>query len=674
MKLSIKEANRIKKIAELLPIQHQMIKGMQRVFGKQESIFLKQMERYQDRFSESLESGDLDRIMAQVTIETQDEMGSVIMSASGKAMETAANHRIADMALGISFDLGNPRAVQWLSENAALRVSQINETTRQTIATIVNKSVEEGWSYNETAKEIKERFEEFRIGKPQQHIQSRAHLVAVTESANAYEAGNKMVIDQMAEAGLRMEKKWQTVGDDRVSEECEANEGEGWIPADQEHASGHMHPPRFPGCRCDELYQRVKEENVIEESASSEETEAMSLDKFEIRLPKSRVGPRGEQGLRGKKGQMGEAGPPGLKGEKGDRGLQGPPGEKGEKGDRGLPGPQGFPGPKGDKGDPGERGERGKSGRQERVIISGGGGGGAGGGATTFLGLTDTPASYAGQAGNVPTVNPAETELQFAAAPPPGAHAATHQDGGADEINVVGLSGLLADDQHILDAEVLAIAAALVHAARHQNGGADEISVAGLSGLLADAQTALAHAASHQNGGADEISVAGLLGVLADDQHIIDAEAVAAINAAGVALAAGKNVQLGALSSNLTYSSTEVDSETAGENLVFGNICYVKNDGKLWKAQSNASTTMPGVAMAVATISADAAGLFVWSGKVRNDAWSWTPGKLLFVDASTAGALTETAPGSGNFVQPVAVAISATIIMLKPSLEMVEVA
>jgi len=37
-------------------------------------------------------------------------------------------------------------------------------------------------------------------------------------------------------------------------------------------------------------------------------------------------------------------------------------------------------------------------------------------------------------------------------------HAATHQNGGADEISVAGLSGLLADDQHVLDAEVIAAA------------------------------------------------------------------------------------------------------------------------------------------------------------------------------------------------------------------------
>lgn len=54
------------------------------------------------------------------------------------------------------------------------------------------------------------------------------------------------------------------------------------------------------------------------------------------------------------------------------------------------------------------------------------------------------------------------------------------------------------------------------HSARHENGGADEISVAGLSGLLADPQTPLAHAATHKGGGSDVIdnattSLAGLM-------------------------------------------------------------------------------------------------------------------------------------------------------------------
>jgi len=38
-------------------------------------------------------------------------------------------------------------------------------------------------------------------------------------------------------------------------------------------------------------------------------------------------------------------------------------------------------------------------------------------------------------------------------------HSTQHENGGSDEMGVGGLSGLLADDQHVLDAEVLAVAA-----------------------------------------------------------------------------------------------------------------------------------------------------------------------------------------------------------------------
>jgi len=72
---------------------------------------------------------------------------------------------------------------------------------------------------------------------------------------------------------------------------------------------------------------------------------------------------------------------------------------------------------------------------------------------------------------------------------------------------------------------------ASAHAASHEDGGGDEISVGGLSGELADNQPPKAHKASHENGGADEISVADLSGLLADDQHVIDTEVTAVIEA-----------------------------------------------------------------------------------------------------------------------------------------------
>ena len=125
----------------------------------------------------------------------------------------------------------------------------------------------------------------------------------------------------------------------------------------------------------------------------------------------------------------------------------------------------------------------------------------------------------------------------------PKAHASSHQNGGADELDLAGLSGELADPQpakaHSLggsehNADTLANLNSKVsdatlddsadprdpnaHKTTHENGGGDEISIAGLSGEAADPQTPKSHASTHANGGADEINVGGLSGLLADGQ------------------------------------------------------------------------------------------------------------------------------------------------------------
>lgn len=51
-----------------------------------------------------------------------------------------------------------------------------------------------------------------------------------------------------------------------------------------------------------------------------------------------------------------------------------------------------------------------------------------------------------------------------------------------------------------------------LHGTTHENGGTDEVNVAGLSGLLADAQTPTAHETTHRSGGSDALSVLNLGG------------------------------------------------------------------------------------------------------------------------------------------------------------------
>ena len=111
----------------------------------------------------------------------------------------------------------------------------------------------------------------------------------------------------------------------------------------------------------------------------------------------------------------------------------------------------------------------------------------------------------------------------------PSAHASTHQNGGSDEVataipaaNAIPKAGAGGDlgggwmpygatsgtvcegnDSRLSDPRD-----PNAHAASHEDGSADEISVEGLSGSLADSQTPSSHAASHQHGGSDEVATA----------------------------------------------------------------------------------------------------------------------------------------------------------------------
>lgn len=110
---------------------------------------------------------------------------------------------------------------------------------------------------------------------------------------------------------------------------------------------------------------------------------------------------------------------------------------------------------------------------------------------------------------------------------------------------------------------------------------------------------------------------------------------------------------------------------TVGENVARGDILYLKNDGKYWRAQADAAGTMPGVVMAMEVITADTVGKLLLQGYYRDDDWAWAVGGRLFVH-TTAGDPTQTAPvGVGQFVQAIGYAVSADVIYLSPDMAMV---
>lgn len=257
----IERFSRARKLRATRQLESRLTNDVAKAFRAQGRNVMAVFEELKPRLSEAfiareaLTESDWIALFAAIDANADDFIVP-IEAAVAAAMVEGAAIAIADFALDISFDLRNPRAVAYLRDYGAQRVTQVNQTTKDAIRDMIVRGIEERRTYDQIAKDISARFAEFAVGKPQQHIDSRAHLVAVTEIGNGYEHGSEIVVKDLQAGGLVMEKYWLTSHDDRVSDGCRANENDGWIPLDQAHNSGHMKPLRFPGCRCTELYRR----------------------------------------------------------------------------------------------------------------------------------------------------------------------------------------------------------------------------------------------------------------------------------------------------------------------------------------------------------------------------------------------------------------------------------
>ncbi len=251
-----------RKLRALDALERKIELAMQSAFRKQGHAFLGALNHragvLAGRLSEA--AGDVlppdwERIFDAVAA-TQPLFAAGTLQAIEDSLLVGAGHTMADFSVSGAFDLGNPRAAVFLETHGAEAVTVINNETKRGLRTIISTGLREGQSYDEIARNIRARYAGFSTPQPQQHIRSRAHLVAVTETGNAYEVGNRAVADDLVAAGLVMEKSWLTVGDSRVSSDCQANEGADWIPLNDIFPGGVDQPLQHPGCRCTMLLRR----------------------------------------------------------------------------------------------------------------------------------------------------------------------------------------------------------------------------------------------------------------------------------------------------------------------------------------------------------------------------------------------------------------------------------
>lgn len=235
-------------------------------------IFRLQGSLFQTYLPDTFDIQAADRAWDQVHLETKDLFKQVVLKHKKKAADIGIEviqrelsgqireaARPREMGMGISFDGFNQAAYEHLEEHAGDRISKIDDTTRNDIRKIITDGFkgelqDDGTtkykSYQQIARDIKDRFGEFSELVPQGHIRDRAELIAVTELRDAYETSKQQVRDGLKDQGWDTLKKWQTMGDDKVSDGCETNSMADWIDNREAFPSGHMSPPRFPGCRC----------------------------------------------------------------------------------------------------------------------------------------------------------------------------------------------------------------------------------------------------------------------------------------------------------------------------------------------------------------------------------------------------------------------------------------
>jgi hypothetical protein len=193
-----------------------------------------------------------------------------------------------------------------------------------------------------------------------------------------------------------------------------------------------------------------------------------------------------------------------------------------------------------------------------------------------------------------------------------------------------------------------------------------------------------------ESDGTDTAMTAGLV---LEGEHATDGEVDATIGAGATSVttvAGSLSVTTNSFFAGYThYDSTPADAITsgvtatftAGEDLEIGECAYFKSDGKMWKASASGAAPLANcVAMAAADISADATGVFLLKGFLREDTNfpTWTVGGRLFTpEAETSGKNVpeQTAPDTdGDFVQVIGWAVDGNTVYFDPDSTIIEVA
>jgi len=149
---------------------------------------------------------------------------------------------------------------------------------------------------------------------------------------------------------------------------------------------------------------------------------------------------------------------------------------------------------------------------------------------------------------------------------------------------------------------------------------------------------------------------------ITDLDHLTPAEAVQAVEDAGLILSASKTINIDGTPADATYTGIVLDINTSG--CATYDAVYIDGVNSCLPARANSINTMPAIGIVIA------AGKVLVLGVVRIDAtFVLAADKVVYVSEDAAGDLKDAIPGSvGDIVQTVGYTVGTDMLYVNPSI------
>lgn len=199
-------------------------------------IFQKQQDEVMDKLKnmKSIQKSLDDLLFNR---EPYDELlTSVSKALIFQIIEDAGEEAFKELEIGVSFNLSNPKAIEWINQRSGTLIKGINDTTLEQLRKTLGEGLSSGESIPKLAQRVSEVFEEAKG--------YRSQVIARTETIAAYAKGQ---ISGYESSGIVEKVQFWAALDERTCEECMMYH-EQEFSLSEPIVSGLI--PVHPQCRC----------------------------------------------------------------------------------------------------------------------------------------------------------------------------------------------------------------------------------------------------------------------------------------------------------------------------------------------------------------------------------------------------------------------------------------